>query len=69
MVRNEVGALGSIATLIADYDGNIDTLSTPQRDRDFYTLQIMLEVRDLKHLTSIMSALRGLSVVNKVIRG
>lgn len=69
MVRNEVGALGSIATLIADYDGNIDTLSTPQRDRDFYTLQIMLEVRDLKHLTSIMSALRGLSVVNKVTRG
>lgn len=69
MVRNEVGALGSIATLIADYDGNIDTLSTPQRDRDFYTLQIMLEVRDLKHLTSIMNALRGLSVVNKVTRG
>lgn len=68
-VRNEVGALGAIATLIADYDGNIDALSTPQRDRDFYSLQIDLEVRDLKHLTSIMNALRGLSMVNSVIRG
>ena len=68
IARNEVGSLGHIATLIADYGSNITNLSLAQRDVDFYDIQIDLEVRDLKHLTRIMSALNGLSCVNKVIR-
>ena len=66
--KNEVGSLGHIATLIADYGSNISNLSLAQRDMDFYDIQIDLEVRDLKHLTRIMSALNGLSCVNTVLR-
>ncbi|MEP2829215.1 bifunctional (p)ppGpp synthetase/guanosine-3',5'-bis(diphosphate) 3'-pyrophosphohydrolase [Parvibaculum sp.] len=66
--KNEVGSLGHIATLIADYGSNISNLSLAQRDMDFYDIQIDLDVRDLKHLTRIMSALNGLSCVNTVIR-
>ena len=66
--RNEVGALGYITSLIADYGSNITNLSMTARDTDFYDMQVDVEVRDLKHLTRIMSALNGLSVVSKVIR-
>lgn len=66
--KNEVGSLGHIATLIADYGSNIANLSLAQRDMDFYDIQLDLEVRDLKHLTRIMSALKGLSCVNTVVR-
>jgi len=66
--RNEVGALGTITSLIADYGSNIGNLSMSQRDSDFYDMQIDLEVQDLKHLNRIMSALNGLSVVHTVLR-
>ncbi len=66
--RNEVGALGHIASLVADYGSNITNLTMTQRDSDFYDMQLDLEVHDFKHLTRIMSALNGISVVSKVIR-
>jgi len=68
IARNEVGSLGHIATLIADYGSNISNLTLAQRDSDFYDLQIDLDVRDIKHLTRIMSALNGLSCVSTVSR-
>ncbi|KAB7740156.1 RelA/SpoT family protein [Parvibaculum sedimenti] len=66
--RNEVGSLGHITSLIADYGSNITNLSMTQRDADFYDMQVDLEVRDFKHLTRIMAALNGLSAVSKVSR-
>jgi RelA/SpoT family (p)ppGpp synthetase len=66
--RNEVGALGHITSLVADYGSNITNLTMTQRDTDFYDMQLDLEVRDFKHLTRIMSALNGLSVVSLVTR-
>ncbi|HEX7777576.1 MAG TPA: bifunctional (p)ppGpp synthetase/guanosine-3',5'-bis(diphosphate) 3'-pyrophosphohydrolase [Parvibaculum sp.] len=66
--RNEVGALGHITSLVADYGSNIANLTMTQRDTDFYDMQLDLEVRDFKHLTRITSALNGLSVVSLVTR-
>jgi (p)ppGpp synthase/HD superfamily hydrolase len=66
--RNEVGALGYIASLVADYGSNITNLIMTQRDTDFFDMQLDLEVRDFKHLTRIMSALNGVSVVAQVVR-
>ncbi|MGB3809982.1 MAG: bifunctional (p)ppGpp synthetase/guanosine-3',5'-bis(diphosphate) 3'-pyrophosphohydrolase [Parvibaculum sp.] len=66
--RNEVGALGHITSLVADYGSNITNLTMTQRDSDFYDMQLDLEVRDFKHLTRIMSALNGISVVSQVVR-
>jgi RelA/SpoT family (p)ppGpp synthetase len=65
---NEVGALGSISTLIADYDGNINNMTLAQRDMDFYDMEVDVDVRDLKHATRIINALKGLSVVNAISR-
>jgi RelA/SpoT family (p)ppGpp synthetase len=66
--RNEVGALGYITSLVADYGSNITNLIMNQRDADFFDMRLDLEVRDFKHLTRIMSALNGISVVAQVVR-
>ena len=65
---NEVGALGAIATLIADYEGNINNMTLAQRDIDFYDIELDIDVRDSKHANRIVNALNGLTVVNAVIR-
>lgn len=65
---NEVGALGVIATLIADYGGNINNMTLARRDMDFYEIEIDIDVLDLKHANRVVNALKGLSVVNAVVR-
>ena len=67
-LANQMGALGAIASLVADYEGNIGNLTMHQRDADFYDLQIEIDVRDGKHLNRILSALNGLSLVNQAYR-
>ena len=65
---HEVGALASVAALIADYGCNIEMLQITARDSDFLTLQIELQVHDLKHLNLLLTALGGLSVVHQAQR-
>ncbi|MBV1885565.1 MAG: bifunctional (p)ppGpp synthetase/guanosine-3',5'-bis(diphosphate) 3'-pyrophosphohydrolase, partial [Parvibaculaceae bacterium] len=67
-LANQMGALGAIASLVADYEGNIGNMTMHQRDADFYDLQIEIDVRDGKHLNRILSALNGLSLVNQAYR-
>jgi len=65
---NQVGALSSISSLIADYGSNITNLTLTERQSDFYDLQVDLQVQDLKHALRIEEALLGLRVVNSVKR-
>jgi GTP pyrophosphokinase len=67
-VTNEPGALGAITTLIGKYDGNIHNLRFTARTTDFFDMLIDIAVRDVKHLTTIMAALRGQKVVAAVER-
>ena len=65
---NEPGTLAQIAQLIGEADGNIDNVRMVRRAPDFTEMAIDVEVRDLNHLTRIISGLRGKSVVSKVER-
>ncbi len=67
---NEVGALAQVAQAISDKGGNIDELSLQAREgvRDFFALDILLEVFDVRHLTEIISEIKGKSSVNSVSR-
>ena len=67
---NEVGSLAQVAQAIGDLGGNIDALQMVAREgsRDFFDLDITLEVHDLKHLNDIMSELSSRSAVNNVTR-
>ena len=67
-VTNNPGALGEVATVIGRYRGNITNLKLTDRTLQYYTLQIDVEVKDLKHLTNIIAALRVTAVVNDVER-
>ena len=65
---NEPGSLAQIAQVIAEHDGNIDSINMSRRSPDFTEMTIDLEVYDLKHLTAIISQLRAKTVVAKAER-
>ncbi len=60
-ILNEVGALAQVAQTISDQGGNIDALQMVAREgaKDFFDLDITIEVHDLKHLNDIMANLRS----------
>jgi (p)ppGpp synthase/HD superfamily hydrolase len=69
-ILNEVGSLAQVAQAIGDLGGNIDALQMVAREgaRDFFDLDITVEVHDLKHLNDIMAGLRSRSAVSEVNR-
>ncbi|MGQ0486526.1 MAG: RelA/SpoT family protein [Hyphomicrobiales bacterium] len=69
-ILNEVGALAQVTQTIGDQGGNIDELQMVARAgaRDFFDLDITVEVHDLKHLNEIMMGLRTRSAVSSVAR-
>ena len=69
-ILNEVGSLAAVAQVISEGGGNIDALQMVAREgaRDFFDLDITIEVHDLKHLNDIMTGLRSRSAVSSVTR-
>jgi GTP diphosphokinase / guanosine-3',5'-bis(diphosphate) 3'-diphosphatase len=69
-VLNEVGSLAQVTQVIGEHDGNIDALRMVARQgaRDFFDLDITVEVHDLKHLNEIMMSLRTKNPVSAVSR-
>ena len=69
-ILNEVGSLASVAQVISEGGGNIDALQMLPREgaRDFFDLDMTVEVHDLKHLNDIMAGLRGCDSVSSVSR-
>ena len=65
---NEPGTLGAIANIIGETGANIDHVNFVNRSPDVRDIVVDLEVRDLKHLTTILSQLKAASVVSKVER-
>ncbi|MFA5122130.1 bifunctional (p)ppGpp synthetase/guanosine-3',5'-bis(diphosphate) 3'-pyrophosphohydrolase [Zavarzinia sp.] len=68
VVSNEPGSLSTVATVIAKNMGNVVNLKFTDRTTDFVEMMIDIEVRDLKHLTSIVAALRANPAVSSVDR-
>ncbi len=68
MVANEPGSLGSLSTVIAKNLGNITNLKITNRSTDFFEMLLDIEVRDVKHLTNIIAALRATPAINSVER-
>jgi guanosine-3',5'-bis(diphosphate) 3'-pyrophosphohydrolase len=67
-VVNAPGSLGELSTVIARNDGNISNLRITNRSTDFFDMLIDIEVRDVKHLTNIIAALRASNSINAVER-
>ncbi|HXP96452.1 MAG TPA: RelA/SpoT AH/RIS domain-containing protein, partial [Telmatospirillum sp.] len=68
VVANESGNLGNLSVVIAKNLGNISNLKITNRNADFFEMIIDVEVRDVKHLTNIIAALRATPSINSVER-
>ena len=67
-LKNEPGALGTVATVIGAHKANILGIRLDNRDTTFHTNTIDLEVRDARHLTKLLAALRATDAVNAAER-
>jgi GTP diphosphokinase / guanosine-3',5'-bis(diphosphate) 3'-diphosphatase len=68
VLLNEPGALSSLSTVIAKNLGNILNLKITHRSQDFFEMFIDVEVRNVKHLSNIIAALRATPAINSVER-
>jgi GTP pyrophosphokinase len=67
-LANEPGALSALTTIIAKNKGNISNLRIVNRNVDFFEMVVDIEVRDVRHLTNIIAALRATSSISAVER-
>ncbi len=67
-MRNAPGVLGQVATIIGEAGGNILNLSLAHRQYDFFDVTLDVEVKDARHATMILAALRANPSVDTVDR-
>jgi len=65
---NTRGVLAKLCAAVAQSYGNIVSIATVDRQKDFTELVMEIEVEDLKRLTQILAALRSLAVVDRAVR-
>ena len=67
-VSHETGGLATVTTVIAKEKGNITNLKILNRSTDFFELLIDIEVKDIRHLNTLIAALRGKEAIQSVER-
>jgi GTP diphosphokinase / guanosine-3',5'-bis(diphosphate) 3'-diphosphatase len=56
-MANDAGVLGRICTLIGEQHANITDIAFVERKPDFYRTIVDIEVRDMEHLTNVLTAI------------
>ncbi|MEO1458137.1 MAG: ACT domain-containing protein, partial [Pseudomonadota bacterium] len=59
ILANRPGTLGQVCSLVGEQQANIDNLGVLNRKPDFFRMTMDLEVRDLRHLNDILTALQA----------
>ena len=67
-MSNDAGVLGRICTLIGEQKANISDLNFVDRKPDFYRVLLDVDLRDVEHLHSVLSALEAESDVAAIER-
>ncbi len=67
-LTNEPGALGTLSTVIGRNGGNITNLKITSRSLDFWDMSLDVYVKDTKHLSDIIAALRATPQIAAVER-
>lgn len=65
---NEPGALAGLTNAIAKHEGAVANLRIVNRQQDFFESLVDIEVRDSRHLNTVIAGLRGVSCVTQVER-
>lgn len=58
LLEHRPGALAVVLTVIAQELGNVSNIKFSERSSDLFRIHLDIEVRDVKHLTSVIAALR-----------
>jgi RelA/SpoT family (p)ppGpp synthetase len=66
--RNQRGVLASLAAIIAEAEANIDNVSMTESDSQFSTMLFTMEVRNRRHLATILRQLRAQEPVVRINR-
>ena len=67
-IGNDAGVLGRVCTLIGEQKANISDLQFVDRKPDFYRLVVDVDLRDVEHLHSLVTAMEAESDVADVSR-
>ncbi|PPR78633.1 MAG: GTP pyrophosphokinase rsh [Alphaproteobacteria bacterium MarineAlpha2_Bin1] len=67
-LTNEPGALHVVTGIVSSNLGNINNILIANRSEDYFDFRFDIEVRDVKHLTEIIAALRAEPMVHNVDR-
>ena len=67
-LSHETGGLATLTNVIAKDFGNITNLKITNRSTDFFEMLLDIEVKDIRHLNSIIASLRGKEAVQSVER-
>ena len=68
IMANDAGVLGRICTLIGEHNANIANIHFTERKPDYYRIMIDLQVRDVKHLLHIRTAIEADDDIASVTR-
>jgi GTP pyrophosphokinase len=68
VLTNQPNSFGALATIIGKNNGNISNLKITNRTPEFFDVLVDVEVKDVRHLTLIVAALRASGAVNSVER-
>jgi GTP pyrophosphokinase len=68
IASSERGAVSAVTDAIASQDGAIESLKIVHRGQDFQEILVDVEVKDLRHLSNILAALRAVQGVAQAER-
>ncbi|WP_424933928.1 RelA/SpoT family protein [Amaricoccus macauensis] len=68
VMANDTGVLGRICTLIGEQRSNITNIQFTDRKPDYYRMLVDIEVRDMEHLTHVLTAIDADSDIAEVRR-
>ncbi|MFP6781287.1 MAG: ACT domain-containing protein, partial [Gammaproteobacteria bacterium] len=67
-VSNKRGVLATVASAVAEENGNIEDVEFSERDERFSRLRLVVALKDRKHLADLIRRLRGIKTVARVVR-
>ena len=68
IAQNAPGTLATVANAVAKHEGAVANLRVVNRQADFYELLVDVEVRDVRHLATVIAGLRASAGVHQVER-
>ncbi len=68
LIKNKIGALGVLSSIIAKSLSNIRNLKITERNSDFFKINIEIDVKNKKHLSNVIASLRTSDFIENVSR-